>query len=394
METIKQQISRTTLIILLLITFFLNIGCTKGNGNIDKGLAKQLQTTLEQIRDSYSIPGISAALITANGQKWLGVCGYSAEKDSMKPEMLFGLASVTKTYVAALLMKLVEEKKLSLDDSIKQWLPSMRFVDGTITIRQLLNHTSGLYRHQYSPKLFKEITTNDDKIWRPEEIIATFLDEPVGKPGSVWGEAAADYILLGMIIEKATGKKAANLLREKIILPLNLKHTYLYPDEINSSEKLAHFWWDTNRTGKLVDVFPVKSRIPLASMFSSWWTSGAIFSTAEDLAIFSKALFERGILSDSSFKQMIAPIQIGNSPKYGFSVVIDTIEGKTVYWHNGGAGYMSVFYYIPDDKLSIAVLCNSFAVVNNSFVDPKDFAVKLYKEYKKSKKWNPLGGTV
>lgn len=386
METIKLLISRTILTILLLITFFLNVGWAKGNGNINEGLTKQLQTILEQQSHLCSIPGISATLITSNGQKWIGVCGYSAERDSMKPGMLFGFASVSKTYVAALVLKLVEEKKLSLDDPIKHWLPNMRFVDSTITIRQLLNHTSGLYRYQGTPKWFQEMgTNNDEKIWRPEEIIATFLGEPVGKPGSVWGESAADYVLLGMIIEKATGENAANLLREKIILPLNLKHTYLYPDEINSSEKLAHFWWDINHTGKPSDVFPLKSKIPLASMFSSVWTSGAIFSTAEDLAIFSKSLFENRILSDSSFKQMITPIQIGNSPKYGFSVVIDTIEGKTVYWHTGGAGYTSVFFYIPDDKLSIAVLCNSFGFLNNSFVDPKTIADKLYKEYKNSK---------
>jgi D-alanyl-D-alanine carboxypeptidase len=211
--------------------------------------------------------------------------------------------------------------------------------------------------------------------WAPEEIINTFLDKPTGNPGSVWGESAADYVLLGMIIEKATGQKAADLLREKILSPLNLNHTYLYPNETISSEKLVYFWWDVNRTGKLVDVFPLKSKIPLASMFSSVWTSGAVFSTAEDLAVFSKALFEGRILSDASFKQMIAPIQLGISPKYGFSVVIDTIEGKTVYWHTGGSGYTSIFYYIPEDKISIAVLCNSF-------VDPKPIAVELYKGFK------------
>jgi D-alanyl-D-alanine carboxypeptidase len=365
--------------ILLIVIIYLNVGWAQENDSIDKNLPKQLQTILEQQRNFYHIPGISAALITSNGPKWLGICGYSAEKDSIQTEMLFGLGSVTKTYVAALLLKLVEEKKLSLDDSIKQWLPSMNFIDGAITIRQLLNHTSGLYRYQGTPKWFNAITKNDDKIWSPAEIINTFLDKPMGKPGSVWGESAADYVLLGMIIEKAAGKRAVNLLRENIISPLNLKHTYLYPDEIDSSEKLAHFWWDVNHTGKLVDVFPAGSKTPLASMFSSVWTSGAILSTAEDLAIFSKALFEKGILSDSSFKEMITPVQIGNSPEYGFSVVIDTIEGKTVYWHTGGIGYSSVFYYIPDDKLSIAVLCNSFA-------DPKLIAVELYKGYKNFQK--------
>ncbi len=376
MKIIKLLVSRSTLTLLLLATFFVNNGLSKGNSKINKSLEKQLQTILEQQDDLYKIPGISAALISNNGQKWIGVCGYSAENDSMKPGMLFGLASVSKTYVAALVLKLVEEKKLSLDDSIKRWLPKMRFVDSTITIRQLLNHTSGLFRYQGSPKWFQAITTNDEKIWSHEEIINAFLDEPVGKPGSVWGESAADYVLLGMIIEKATGQKAADLLREKIITPLGLKDTYLYPDEIVSSEKLAHFLWDVNRTGKLIDVFPLKSKIPLASMFSSVWTSGAILSTAEDLAIFSKALFEGRILSNSSFKQMITPIQLGNSPEYGFSVVIDTIEGKTVYWHTGGSGYTSVYYYVPEDKISIAVLCNSF-------VDPKSIAVELYKGFKR-----------
>ena len=375
MKIIKLLASRATFTFLLLAAFFLNNGLSKRNDKVNKTLAKQLQKILEQQKDLYKIPGISAALITSNGQKWIGVCGYSAENDSMKPEMLFGLASVSKTYVAALVLRLVEEKKLSLDDSIKQWLPSMNFIDGAITIRQLLNHTSGLYRYQGSPKWFQAITTNDEKIWLPKEIINTFLDKPAGNPGKVWGETAADYVLIGMIIEKATGYKAADLLREKILTPLKLNHTYLYPDETISSEKLAHFWWDVNRTGNLVDVFPIGSKTPLASMFSSVWTSGAILSTAEDLTIFSKALFEGRILSDSSFKQMITPMQLGNSPKYGFSVVIDTIEGKIVYWHTGGSGYTSVFYYIPENKLSIAVLCDSF-------VDPKPIAVELYKEFK------------
>jgi D-alanyl-D-alanine carboxypeptidase len=359
-----------------LITFILSAECIGAGDRADARLASQLQTVLEEQRHLYGIPGISAALITSKNQKWLGVSGYSSEKDSLKPEMVFGLGSVTKTYIAALVLKLSEEGKLSLDDPIKRWLPDMRFVDSTITIHQLLNHTSGLYRYQGKPEWLEEVVKkNPDKIWSPKEIIDNFVKEPACKPGACWDESAADYVLLGMIIEKATGQKAANLLKERIISPLKLKHTCLYPDETYPSEQFAHFWWDVNSSGKLVDVFPDGAKIPFAAFFSSVWTSGAMISTAEDLAIFSKALFENKVLSDTSLRKMVTPIQLGNSPKYGFSVVIDTVNGKTVYWHTGGIGYTSVFYYIPDDKLTIAVLCNSF-------VDPKPIAVALYNKYK------------
>jgi D-alanyl-D-alanine carboxypeptidase len=124
-------------------------------------------------------------------------------------------------------------------------------------------------------------------------------------------------------------------------------------------------------------VFPEGSKVPLAAMFSSAWTSGAIISTAEDLAIFTKALFENRVVSKTSLKQMVKPIQINDSPKYGFSVVVDTIDKKTVYWHNGGIGYASVFLYVPDDRITIAVLCNLM-------VDPKPIAFALYNVYKKA----------
>lgn len=371
---------------LLLLLFFINISITakiqinkkEHTSAVDEKISIQLQTVLNEQRKFYGIPGISAALITSNNNVWIGVDGHSSIKDSIRPEMVFGLGSVTMTYFAAIVMQLIENGKLSLDDSIKQWLPDMRFIDKSITIRQLLNHTSGLYRYLGTPKWFSEVIyTNADKIWSPKEIIDSFAEEPICNPGICWGESPFDYILLGIIVEKITGQKAADILKDFIISPLGLKNTSLYPDETDQSGKFAHFWFDVDHSGKLVDVFPVDSKIPLAAMFSSVWTSGAIISTAEDLAIFSKALFENRILSKTSLKQMVTPIQIGNSPEYGFSVVVDTIDKKTVFWHNGGIGYASVFFYVPDDRLTIAVLCNLM-------IDPKPIAVKLYNAYKKA----------
>jgi D-alanyl-D-alanine carboxypeptidase len=364
---------------LLMLLFFISSSVIVKSENINEGhncaideqISAQLQTVLNEQRHLYGIPGISAALITSKNKIWIGVDGHSSEKDSIQPEMVFGLGSVTKTYFAAIVMQLVEKGKLSLDDSIRQWLPDMHFINNSITIRQLLNHTSGLYIYQGTPKWLREITINPNKIWSPKEIIDSLVKEPRCNPGACWDESAADYVLLGMIIETATGKKAVDVLKDYITSPLGLKHTTLYPDESYQSAQLAHFWYDIDHSGKLVDVFLVGSKIPFAALFSGVWTSGAIISTAEDLAIFSKALFENRILSKTSLKQMVTPIQIGNSPEYGFSVVVDTIDKKTVYWHTGGIGYASVFLYVPDDRLTIAVL-------GNLMVDPKPIAVALY----------------
>jgi D-alanyl-D-alanine carboxypeptidase len=370
---------------LLLLFIFINscmIAKSQNNGKglnsvIDEQVSTHLQAVLNKELHLHGIPGISAALITSENKIWIGVDGYSSRKETINPEMVFGLGSVTKTYFAAIVMQLAEKGKLSLDDAIKQWLPDMPFIAPTITIRQLLNHTSGLYKYQGTPEWFKEITTNTNKIWLPKEIVDSFVKEPRCNPGNCWDESATDYILLGMIIENVTGKKAVDILKDYITSPLGLKHTTLYPNETYQSSQLAHFWWDIAHSGKPVDVFPEDSKVPLAAMFSSVWTSGAIISTAEDLAIFSKALFENRILSKTSLNQMVNPIQIGNSPKYGFSVVVDTIDRKTVYWHTGGIGYSSVFLYIPDDRLTIVVLCNLM-------VDPKPIAVTLYNAYKKT----------
>lgn len=343
---------------------------------MDDGVSTQLQSVIKEQRQLYGIPGISAALITPESKMWLGADGYSSKIDSMKTGMVFGLGSVSKTYFAAIVMQLVEKGKLSLDDSIKRWLPDMHFINNAITIRQLLNHTSGLSRYQGTPKWFREVSMiNIDKIWAPREIIDSLVGKPKCNPGVCWGESGTDYLLLGMIIEKVTGEKAVDLLKA-ITSSLGLKHTTLYPDETYQSDQLAHFWWDVDHSGKLADVFPVNSKIPLAAMFSSVWTSGAIISTAEDLAIFSKALFENKLLSEASLKQMITPIQIDDSPEYGFSVVVDTLDKRPIYWHTGGIGYSSVFLYVPHDRITIAVLCNLM-------VDPKPIAISLYNAYKK-----------
>jgi len=108
-----------------------------------------LQETLDNQREAQDLMGVSAAVIVPAEGFWLGVSGLSdpTVQDSIRPDMLFGVGSITKTFTSAVILQLAQEEVLSLDDSLYSWLPSHEYIDSTITIRQLLNHTSGIFNY-------------------------------------------------------------------------------------------------------------------------------------------------------------------------------------------------------------------------------------------------------
>ena len=374
------------LIALFTTSTLLVTGCREQVPMAEK-MAKPFQETLEmqhsikhiihgdQQRHELKVPGISAAVILPDGTTWLGVSGKSSDSEAMNSAMLFGLASVTKTYIAALILQLAEEGALSVEDSIGHWIPELGQIDGSIKIRQLLNHTSGLYRYQQKPEFFAATSAQPEKVWTAREILEEFQGEPECQPGACWGESAMDYVLLGMIVEKTTGSSVSSQLMKRFFNPLKLEQTFLYPEQKYPAEMMAHMWWDVTGTGEPVDVVAGTGDLPLAALFSSLWTSGAMHATAEDLARFVKDLFEGKVLKEDSLEEMLSPgPELYAGANYGYSVIVDRVDGQTAYWHTGGAGYSSVYYYFPEQDLSIAVLCNLM-------VDPKPMAIALYQAY-------------
>ena len=364
---------------LFLMSMLLVTGCRE-QARMAIMMAQPFQEAVDQQRQELKVPGISAAVILPDGTTWLGASGKSSDREAMNSSMLFGLGSVTKTYIAALVLQLVEEGALSMDDSIGHWTAGLGRIDGNITIRQLLNHTSGLSRYQQKPEYYAAITAQPEKTWTAQEIVERFQGEPECQPGACWGESALDYVLLGMIVEKTTGSSVSNQLVKRFFNPLKLEHTFLYPEQKYPTEMMAHMWWDVNQSGVPVDVVEGAADPPLTGLFSSLWTSGAMHSTAEDLARFIKYLFGGRVLEKDALEEMLAPgPELYPGAHYGFSVIIDKADAKKVYWHSGGAGYSSIFYYVPEDGLSIAVLCNLM-------VDPKPIAIALYEAYVKHQK--------
>jgi len=369
----------TSPIVLSIAITLLLTGCREKVLMVEK-VIKPFQNTIDERRLQLKVPGISAAVILPDGTTWLGVSGKSSNKEAMNSAMLFGLGSVTKTYIAALILQLIEESALSVEDSVGEWIPELGQIDSNIKIRQLLNHTSGLYRYQQKPEYLAAITAQPQKIWTAREILEKFQGKHECQPGSCWGESAMDYVLLGMIVEKTTGSSVSNQLIKRFFKPLKLEHTFLYPEQKYRTEIMAHMWWDVSRSGEPVDVIAGTADLPLAGLFSSLWTSGAMLATAEDLARFAKDLFEGKVLKDNSLKEMLSPgPELYAGAHYGYSVIVDQVGGQKAYWHSGGAGYSSIYYYLPEKGLSIAVLCNLM-------VDPKPIALALYQAYAEHQK--------
>ncbi len=376
----------------LLLTFLfpacalIGAGCLK-QVQVGDRMSKPFQETLDmqhsvkhlmqgvEPRQELQVPGISAAIILPDGTTWLGVSGKSSETEAMNSDMLFGLASVSKTYIAALVVQLAEEGALSVEDPIGQWITELGQIDGNITIRQLLNHTSGLYEFQRKPEYLAAIFAEPGKIWTAREIVGKFQGEPECEPGSCFRESLMDYILLGIVIEKATGTSVSQQLTERFLNPLKLEQTFLYPEQKYPAEMMAHMWWDVAGTGEPVDVVAGTGDLPLAGLFSSLWTGGSMHASAGDLARFAKGLFEGSVLGKDALEEMLSPgPELDDGAHYGYSVVIDKVNGQTVYWHPGGVGYSSIYFYFPEDGLSIAVL-------GNLMVDLKPIAIALHGTY-------------
>lgn len=356
--------------VILLALFALFVGCGKDPISPKLTLAEQLQTALDDKRTSNNLIGVSVAVIVPGQETWLGVSGMSdpTTSEKIRPEMLFGIGSITKTFSAALILKLAEEGRLTLEDSLHKWLPSFENIDSTITLRQLLNHTSGIFNFNDHSDFWPAVMADLTKFWTPEEVL-TLVKEPSFPRGSSWEYSNTNYILLGMIIKEVTGSQVSTELRNRFFKPLSLNSTFLAVEDQLSGD-IAHNWSvfvDADGTpddgdGTLDDI----SSLPRTAMFSILWTTGAMFSTAEDLARWARALYEGEVIGQAYLDQMLTfhPATLSWVPPltgYGLGTGRLTWSGKE-FWGHGGtygqAGYASGVIYSPEDGVTIAILIN------------------------------------
>jgi CubicO group peptidase (beta-lactamase class C family) len=257
------------------------------------------------------------------------------------PEVKFRIGSMTKQFTAALVLLEQEDGKLSVDDSIRKYLPDSPATWDKITIADLLHHTSGIPDFIFDKRFFE---------WRmvshtPAEVMELFKDKPLNfAPGTQWEYSNSNYTLLGMILEKVTGRRYVDLLQERILTPLGMKDSGLDNDDLILPERAEGY------------VPGPKGIVPVRSQsMSVGWAVGSMYSTTADLLKWERDLFGGRVLSASSLKQMTTP----GKGDYGDGVFVNSRDGMEVVEHGGSIdGFNSYMMYVPARDIAVIVLSN------------------------------------
>ena len=327
------------LLTLLSLTFIVNAQ------TFDPLLTGELQNKIDSFKTANNLKGISASVIYPGMGTWKGVTGISHTGMPITSDMLFGIASNTKLFTGVLLLKLAENNIIQLDDSLHQYLPTFNNIDSNITVRQLLNHTSGLADVTSVPGYPDSMLTNPNRVFTASEMM-TWAGPPLFTAGTSWKYCNTNYLLAGMIAESATGQSYSQLLRDSILTPLQLDSTFLdvYETILFPS---AHPW----QAG--VD----NNSIPRTSVNSAAWAAGAMYSTSWEMIQWYNALMNGQVLNANSFNELTTFVGSGN---YGMGISQATVIGRTVWTHGGTiwGGYNSSMMYDPATGIIICVLIN------------------------------------
>jgi D-alanyl-D-alanine carboxypeptidase len=312
---------------------------------LDADVQLRLQRTLDSMRSTYGIPGISAGVVLPGRDMWLGVAGGSHPGHPVSPDMLFGIGSNSKLFTAVAILRCAEDGLLHIDDSLHTWLPPRDHIDTAITIRQLLNHTSGLADVTAITGYPDSILSNPERLFTRDEALS-WLGPPRFLAGTSWEYCNTNYILAGIIVEKAGGREFAQFLRESILAPLHLDNTALPPEE-EIPGIIAHPW--TNG----VDI----SATSRNSLHSVAWCAGAMYSTVSDMLRWYSALMNGSVLMEHSFREMTTFVGSGN---YGFGLSEQHIDGRVLWLHGGSIrGYSSHMLYDTESAAIVCVLTNA-----------------------------------
>ncbi|MFC2123422.1 serine hydrolase [Bacteroidota bacterium] len=324
--------------------------------------SEKLQRALDVSLESGNGIGVSAAVIMPDGKTWIGVSGVSYGTTLITPDMLFAIGSTQKMFVGTAILQLAEEGKINVDDSLYKWLPPYPFVDSTITIRQLLNHTSGLYNFVDNEDFWQAVFIESKKVWTMEELFLSFNREPLFPKGTNWHYSQTGYNMLRMIIKNITGSDIPEVNNDRFWIPLGLTNSFTSRHG-ELPAVFAHGWYDLDGNGSYDD-FSSFSRTAFVSGIG-----GEIWSTAEDLAKWVQALFyDKKVLSQASLDQMLtfySPCTGEEflSAGYGLSVVKfnpQIINGLEAIGHSGNApGYSAACLYFPEYEVCIALADNT-----------------------------------
>jgi CubicO group peptidase (beta-lactamase class C family) len=322
----------------------LTLVCTAGMAQ-NPGDA-QVRARLEQVANSYTANNafMGTVLVTKGDQVLLDK-GYGMAvlewNVSNTPDTKFRLGSVTKQFTAALILLMQQEGKLNINDPVSKYLPDAPKAWEKITLANLLGHTSGIPNFTN----FKEFGAWSASAHTWDEEYAFFKDKPLDfEPGAKFSYSNSNYEVLGGILEKVTGKKYGDLLRERIFVPLGMNDSGLDSDELVLPKRAEGY-----KPG------PKGLTVARSESMSVPFSAGSIYSTTGDLLKWEHGLFGGKVLSADSLKAMTTP----GKGDYGLGVMIQDEDGVKVVEHGGGIeGFNTNLIYVPEKRICVVVLAN------------------------------------
>jgi CubicO group peptidase (beta-lactamase class C family) len=294
-----------------------------------------------------NVPG--ASLLVLKDGKPLIRRGYGLanleQHEKASPATNYRLASVTKQFTAAAILLLAQDGRLKLDDSIRRWLPSLPATTDKVTLRELLSHTGGLidYEDLIPPGTTEQL--NDNDVLR----MLSATSKSYFAPGSAYRYSNSGYVLLGLVVEQASGESLPAFLQQRIFRPLHMDHTLMYVRGGPEVNDRAYGYSEQNGVWKRTD----------QDLTSATRGDGGIYSSIDDMAKWDAALYDSRLLSDASRKLAFSPhVKVIGEPyeaRYGFGW---RITGDTL-WHSGESiGFRNVIVRWPQQHLTVILLSN------------------------------------
>lgn len=309
--------------------------------------ADQVDDLIKEEMQSHKIAGLSMMIIQKGKEPQTKSYGFANLELNVPvtKDTAFEIGSVTKQFTAACILLLAEDGKLSIDDKISKHLKETPAAWSNITVRHLLNHTSGIKNYTGLDGFEFNLHLTQ------EEFIEKMGTHPLAfKPGDSWSYCNSGYSLLGFIVENASGKKYWNFIQERIFDPLEMTQTTSRNPGVIITNRAAGYELSkgkhVNRDYDITDIF----------------SAGAIVSTVGDMAKWNAALNGEKLLKESSKQLWWTPTKLngGKIQNYGFGWTIDTLEGHKNIGHGGAtSGFSATHQRFPDDNLSIIILTNA-----------------------------------
>ncbi len=338
-----------TLIALAAVIFY-----PKPKPSFSPEIQQKLDTFLTESLAKYKAPGLMVGIWSPEGS-WIGTKGTRdiATGEPMDPAYRTRIGSVTKTFTGTVILQLVDEGKIGLDDTLDKYRPYIPNAD-KITIKQLLNMTSGIYNYLEIDRIGKAIFADRFKEWDPKELVNAAIEEkPYFEPGAGFHYSNTNTVILGMIIEQITGNAVGDEINTRIIKKLGLKDT-IFPTTSEIPGNHIHGYSDLENKAELVD---------WTTQNVSWgWTAGAMISNMYDLKTYAKALTDGTFLSkELQEKRLTEWVDVKKKTfdfvQYGLAV----FNAAGFIGHNGELpGYITGAFYNPEKDITIVIISNIY----------------------------------